>query len=72
MFLPSFGAREHKNAVCPLRGLDRRAKAPAGTLSQCENMSADAYPALTPANPETGDCGRHHRPCGAGTYWSSR
>ena len=52
MFLPSFGAREHKKMqFVRFGGLDLRAKAPAGTLSQCENMSADAYPALTPRKP---------------------
>lgn len=52
MLLPSFGARENKKMqLVRFGGLDLRAKAPAGTLSQCENMSADAYPALTPRKP---------------------
>ena len=49
MFLPFLDTKDDKTALM-LRfgGLDLRDKAAPGSLSQSENLSADAYPALTP------------------------
>ena len=49
MFLPPLSAKENKNTqILQFGGLDLRDKAAANTLSQTENISSDAYPALTP------------------------
>ena len=52
MFLPPFGANEN-NTLVTVRfgGLDLREKPQSATLSQSENLSADAYPALAPRKP---------------------
>lgn len=52
MFLPFFNTKGNKT-VRTLRfgGLDLRHKPSDASLSQSENMSADAFPALTPRNP---------------------
>lgn len=50
MFLPPAGDRENKKVqILKFKGLDLRAKAAGNTLSYTENISSDAYPALTPA-----------------------
>ncbi len=52
MFLPPFGANNNNNLVAVrFGGLDLREKPQPGSLSQSENLSADAYPALTPRKP---------------------
>lgn len=48
MLLPPFGAKENKNVrILRFGGLDQREKAGAESLFAAENLSADAYPALT-------------------------
>ena len=49
MFLPGFQANPNKKIqLIHFGGLDLRPKAAAGSLSQCENLSSSAFPALTP------------------------
>lgn len=52
MFLPILDTKGSRTVqMLRFGGLDLRSKASASTLSQSENMSADAYPALTPRKP---------------------
>ncbi len=52
MLLPPFGAKEKKNAqYLGFGGLDLRTKPAEGSLWEMENLSADAYPAVTPRKP---------------------
>ena len=52
MFLPPFGTNENNSLVTVrFAGLDLRDKPQPSSLSQSENLSADAYPALSPRKP---------------------